>query len=88
MDQITSQDIVSLVKSPLGIVAIFVSFIESAGVVLVLNTTGDVQSNLTYFVIFFPCLLLFGFFLIWWKKPHALYPPSAFGGEPNVSEFA
>ena len=88
MDRLTTEDVVKLARSPLGIVALFVLLIDSVVVTGIVNTTGSIQFWLTMFVMGFTGLFGLGFFLIWWNKPHALYPPWEYGSETRVSEYA
>lgn len=88
MARLTTEHLVKLAGSPLGIVALFVFLVDGVGVYGIGITSGDVQLLLTIFVITFPLLFGLGFFLIWWKKPQALYPPSDYGGSPKVGEYA
>src|SRR5829696_5447477 len=73
--------------TPLWIIALFVSLVETVLVVGVIQTRGTVQLALVAFVILFPLLVASGFFAILWDRPHVLYPPAEFG-RPDVEKFA
>ena len=73
--------------TPLGIIALFLSFAETALVTGVIKTTGGIQITFTVFTIFFPILVAGCFFIILWKKPYAFYPPSEFGDQTDVGRY-
>ncbi len=72
--------------TPLWIIALFVSLVETVLGIGVMQTTGWVQGALTIFVMIFPLLIAGGFFGILWFKPYVLYPPSEFS-QQDVSAY-
>jgi len=81
------QSALNLAKNPLGIIGLFVLFVEAVLLVGVGTTTGGIQVSLTIFVIGFPILIGIGFFLILWHKPYVLYAPQEFPKQTGVGEF-
>lgn len=76
-----------LVKTtPLGIVALFLSFTEAVAGIAATQTQGGAQVTLIAFTAGFPVLVAAAFFAILWFRPYVLYPPAEYES-PDVSRF-
>jgi hypothetical protein len=74
-------------RTPLGLMAIFVTLTETALGTVATQTTGTVQMLLTIFVITFPVLIAAAFFAILWDRPHHLYHPSEYTAGTTAEIF-
>lgn len=76
-DESSSKDKgIALAKNPLGIISLFVFFIEAiATVSLNIAIETDWAGHLVWFIILFPTLIVFLFFGTLWFKRESLYAP-------------
>ncbi len=72
--------------TPLWIISLFVSLTETALGITVSQTSGSVQIALTIFVVAFPFLVAYSFFLILWHRPYVFYSPGEYG-QVDVKDF-
>lgn len=69
----------ALARSPLGIISLFVFFIEAiATVSLGIAVKTQYVSHVVWFIILFPTLIVFLFFITLWTKRECLYSPMEF----------
>ena len=73
--------------TPLWIISLFLTLTETVIGVVVTQTIGGIQIVLLVFAIIFPLLIAGAFFIILWKKPYVLYPPSEFGDCTDVYKY-
>jgi len=67
---------ITLAKNPLGIISLFVFFIEAiATVSLRIAVDTDYAGHIIWFIILFPTLIVFLFFGTLWIKRESLYAP-------------
>ena len=67
---------ITLAKNPLGIISLFVFFIEAiATVSLNIAVDTDFAGHIVWFIILFPTLIVFLFFGTLWVKRESLYAP-------------
>lgn len=71
------------IKNPLTVIGIFASLAEVCGTVIFLKICPELQNIFIWFVIGFPVLLVFLFFLTLNFNPTVLYAPSDFKNEDN-----
>ena len=74
-------------RNPLGIIALFVSFIEAVATVslkIVADARSDILWAIVLFIILYPTVIAFLFFLILWKKREILFGPMDF---PDPKSF-
>ncbi|TQV84395.1 tetratricopeptide repeat protein [Aliikangiella coralliicola] len=72
--------------NPLGIIALFVFFIEAISTFslkILADTHSEYVSALVYFIILFPSAIAVMFFLTLWCKREALFAPGDFKDESN-----
>lgn len=82
----------SLVKptaavTPLVVVLGFIVLVEVVVTVGLIGTSGDVQLNLSRFIVLFPCLIALAFFSILVFKPTAFYGPSEYRDADTMRAF-
>src|SRR5262245_31553544 len=69
----------TLARNPLGIISLFVFFIEAiATVSLKIAISSDYVGHIVWFIILFPTLIVFLFFGTLWAKRECLYSPGEF----------
>jgi len=70
---------ITLAKNPLGIISLFVFFIEAIATVS-LNIAIDTEyiGHIVWFIILFPTLIVILFFITLWIKRESLYSPMEF----------
>src|SRR3954447_3687588 len=73
--------------TPLWLISIFLSLSESVTGLALTKASGEIQVALTAFVIVFPVLIAFAFFIILWTRPYVLYPPGEFGSGGDFAEY-
>ncbi len=74
-------------RNPLGIIALFVSFIEAVATVslkIVADARSDILWAIVWFIILYPTVIAVLFFLILWKKREILFGPMDF---PDPKSF-
>lgn len=76
-------DKIKAVNNPLTIIAIFAALAEVAGTTALVTVDKDLQHTFVWFVMGFPSLLVFLFFLTLNFNPKVLYAPSDFRDESN-----
>lgn len=64
------------IKNPLTVIAMFAAIAEVSGTVVLPLVAEGVQSVYVWFLMFFPCFLVFLFFVTLWKDHSVLYAPS------------
>jgi tetratricopeptide (TPR) repeat protein len=70
---------ITLAKNPLGIISLFVFFIEAiATVSLNIAVNTDYIGHIVWFIILFPTLIVLLFFFTLWVKRESLYSPMEF----------
>ena len=74
--------------SPLGVISLFVSLTEVVTGIAMTQAEAGIQIALTSFVIVFPFSVAAAFFVILWDRPHVFYPPSEYGPDVDVTQFA
>lgn len=72
-------------KNPIGVIGIFLVLTEAiASMVIVKSSLKDIQNTiLVLFIVLFPCLVLFVFYLLVTKHHEKLYSPSDYKDEKN-----
>lgn len=72
-------------KNPIGVIGIFLVLTEFiASIVIVESTLNTVQNTiLVIFIVLFPCLVLFAFYLLVTRHHEKLYSPSDYKDEKN-----
>lgn len=72
-------------KNPIGVIGIFLVLTEAiASMVIVQSSLNDIQNTiLVIFIVSFPCLVLFVFYLLVTKHHEKLYSPSDYKDETN-----
>lgn len=72
-------------KNPIGVIGIFLVLTEAiASMVIVQSSLSDIQNTiLVIFIVSFPCLVLFVFYLLVTKHHEKLYSPSDYKDETN-----
>lgn len=73
-------------RGPLGIIALFLSFVYATSVAFRAfsqNVTELQSLFIILFIVIFPILVLLSFVYLVAKHPHSLYPPSEFKDEEN-----
>lgn len=73
----------ALVRNPLTVISIFAGLAEVSATVALPQLSADIQGQFIWFVMLFPALLVFLFFVTLWTKHHVLYAPSDFADENN-----
>lgn len=73
--------------TPLWVISLFLSLTEGVLGVGVIQTSGDIQVALAWFVIGFPIAVAIAFFAILWFKPYVLYSPFEFGSADDAATF-
>ena len=73
--------------SPLSIIAVFISLAQGISTLALIQTKGEIQLYLTFFVIFFPIGIAIGFFVILVKKRRAFYAPWEYETTEHMREF-
>ncbi|HCD9839039.1 hypothetical protein [Pseudomonas aeruginosa] len=63
------------IKNPLTVIAIFATFVELGGTIVLPNLEGEVQERYVWFLMGFPVLLVWLFFRVLWHKHEVLYAP-------------
>jgi tetratricopeptide (TPR) repeat protein len=75
-------------QNPLGIIALFVFFIEAiATVSLGLVVRQSYAIYLVWFIIFYPTFIALAFFVLLWVKREALYSPSDFRDDTTFRDI-
>ena len=70
---------VTLARNPLGIISLFVFFIEAiATISLRIAVDTDYIGHIVWFIILFPTLIVLLFFITLWSKRESLYSPMEF----------
>src|SRR6185436_9840158 len=70
---------ITLARNPLGIISLFVFFIEAiATVSLKIAISSSYVGHIVWFIIMFPTLIVFLFFGTLWAKRECLYSPGEF----------
>ena len=87
MGQMEQGSLQRRIKTPLGIIALFISVTETVLGIGVTQTSGGIQITITVFVLSFPLIIAGTFFFILWKKPWALYAPTEYGDGTNVEDY-
>ena len=72
-------------KNPIGVIGIFLVLTEAiASMVIVKSSLNDMQNTiLVLFIVLFPCLVLFAFYLLVTRHHEKLYSPSDYKDEKN-----
>lgn len=72
-------------KNPIGVIGIFLVLTEAiASMVIVKSSLNDMQNSiLVLFIVLFPCLVLFVFYLLVTRHHEKLYSPSDYKDENN-----
>jgi len=72
-------------KNPIGVIGIFLVLTEAiASMVIVKSSLDSVQNTiLVLFIVLFPCLVLFVFYLLVTRHHEKLYSPSDYKDEKN-----
>lgn len=75
----------NLFKNPIGVIGIFLVLTEAiASMVIVKSSLNDLQNTiLVLFIVLFPCLVLFVFYLLVTRHHEKLYSPSDYKDEKN-----
>ncbi len=73
----------ALVRNPLTVISIFAGLAEVSATVALPQLSAGIQGQFIWFVMLFPALLVFLFFVTLWTKHHVLYAPSDFADETN-----
>ena len=67
---------ITLAKNPLGIISLFVFFIEAiATISLSIAIDTEYAGHIVWFIVLFPTLIVFLFFGTLWVKRESLYAP-------------
>lgn len=66
--------------TPLWIISIFVGLSETVLGMAATKITGDIQTQLVWFVMLFPLGCALAFFMILWARPWVFYAPSEYSG--------
>ncbi|AZF38405.1 Phage protein [Pseudomonas sp. R4-39-08] len=66
------------IKNPLTVIAVFAAIAEVSGAVVLPMVKESVQETYVWFLMGFPCFLVFLFFMTLWWRHHVLYAPSDF----------
>jgi tetratricopeptide (TPR) repeat protein len=75
-------------RNPLGIIALFVFFIEAiATVSLKFVAATDFVAHLVWFIILYPTLISLAFFIFLWKKREAFYSPYDFRSDSTFHDL-
>lgn len=71
--------------NPLGIIAIFVFFIEaiSASSIYALRDQPNLLAAIVYFIIFFPSAIAIFFFIFLWVKPQSFFSPGDYRNDDS-----
>jgi len=75
-------------QNPLGIIALFVFFIEAIATVS-LGLVGNTPyvAHVVWFIILYPTFIALAFFLLLWKKREVLYSPADFRDDSTFKEI-
>ena len=77
-----------LARNPLGIISLFVFFIEAiATVSLNIAIETEYAGNIVWFIILFPTLIVLLFFITLWTKRESLYSPMEFREDKSFLEL-
>ncbi len=79
---------VTLARNPLGIISLFVFFIEAiATISLRIAVDTDYIGHIVWFIILFPTLIVLLFFITLWLKRESLYSPMEFREDRSFLEL-
>ncbi|WP_303674464.1 hypothetical protein [Pseudomonas aeruginosa] len=71
------------IKNPLTVIAIFATFAEVGGTIVLPLLEGEVQERYVWFLMAFPVLLVWLFFRVLWHKHEVLYAPKDYRDDIN-----
>ncbi|HBN8595655.1 hypothetical protein MNU23_30440 [Pseudomonas aeruginosa] len=71
------------IKNPLTVIAIFATFVEIGGTVVLPFLGGEVQERYVWFLMAFPVFLVWQFFRVLWHKHEVLYAPKDYRDDNN-----
>ncbi|MFW4859032.1 hypothetical protein ACOAP9_04880 [Pseudomonas aeruginosa] len=71
------------IKNPLTVIAIFATFAEVGGTIVLPLLEGEVQEQYVWFLMAFPVYLVWQFFRVLWHKHEVLYAPKDYRDDNN-----
>ncbi|WP_205576990.1 hypothetical protein [Pseudomonas aeruginosa] len=71
------------IKNPLTVIAIFATFAEVGGTIVLPLLEGEVQERYVWFLMAFPVFLVWQFFRVLWHKHEVLYAPKDYRDDNN-----
>lgn len=63
------------IKNPLTVIALFATFVELGGTIVLPHLEGEIQERYVWFLMAFPVFLVWLFFRVLWHKHEVLYAP-------------
>jgi hypothetical protein len=72
--------------TPLWVISLFLSLMETTLGIAAAKTSGAIQLALIVFVMGFPILVAIAFFAVLWARPYVFYPPSEYA-KVDVQKF-
>lgn len=78
-------DVLRSAKNPIGVIGLFLVLVEAIAAFVIVQSSlpEKLNSILVLFIVFFPCIVLFVFYLLVTKHHEKLYSPSDYKDEKN-----
>lgn len=80
-----ASEAVKLTRSPLGIIGLFLVLVDAIAALVIVSShlLPEQNSFIVGFIILFPCIVLYVFYILVTQHNHKLYSPSDFSDESN-----